>query len=103
MALSLFHRLSHANCRVSLKRKVLAQQHVTTRRRKTLASAKTASHGARGSVRRASGFVQIPITLIDDGGAKRLQWGGLSIITWASTVTRMLVHSVLDLAGQSGK
>ena len=64
MAVSPFHRLSHANCRVSLKRKALAQQHVSTRRRKNLASAKTAAPRTRGSVPRASGFVQIPITLI---------------------------------------
>ena len=64
MAVSPFHRLSHAHCRVSLKRKVLAQRHVITRRRKNLASAKPAAPRTRGSVRRASGFVQILITLI---------------------------------------
>ena len=65
MPVSPFYRLSHANCRVSLKRKVLAQQNVTTPRRKILDSVKTAAPRTRGSVRRASGFVQIPITLID--------------------------------------
>ena len=35
------------NCRASLKRKVLAQQHVTSRRRKNLASAKTAASNTR--------------------------------------------------------
>ena len=63
MAVSSFHRLSHANCRVSSKRKVLAQQHVTTRGRKDLACAKTAAPRTRGSVRRASGFVQIAVAL----------------------------------------
>ena len=47
-----------------VERKVLAQQDVTTPRRKNPDSAKTAAPPARGSVRCASGFVQISIALI---------------------------------------
>src|SRR5215470_885164 len=61
MVVSPFNRLSHVNCRVSLKGKVLARQHVTTPRRKNLDSAKTAAPRTRGSVRHASGFVQIVV------------------------------------------
>src|SRR5262245_24836039 len=47
MPVSPFYRLSHANCRVSLKRKVSAQQDVTTPGRKNLDSAKTAAPRTR--------------------------------------------------------
>ena len=65
MAVSPFHRLGLTSCRVSLRKEVLPQQHLSTRHRKNLASKETSAPRTRGSVRRASGFVQIRITLID--------------------------------------
>ena len=57
----------------------MAQQHVTTPLRKDLGSAKTAIPGTRGSVRRASGFVQIPITLkIPEKGEETAQGSEMS-------------------------
>ena len=47
----------------SMRRKVLAQQHVTTGCQRKSCFKKTAAPRTRGSVRRASGFVQIPIAL----------------------------------------